>query len=129
VLGKPGVGRAEASLHPIDREFRGSVGKPVFPFGNGACAGVRAMALLDERRLAAEQARRAKYRLHHVGTKLNEGELRAFEALRIRGQNTGTEYGEYGGIRGNTGTDGTFPLRFLACETVSLQQQSSKVVL
>jgi hypothetical protein len=39
------------------------------------------MALLDETRLAAEKARRAKYRLHHVGTKLNEGELREFEAL------------------------------------------------
>ena len=58
-------------------------GKPVFPFENGACAGVRAMALLDETRLVAERARRAKYRLHHVGTKLNEGELREFEALVI----------------------------------------------
>jgi len=81
VLGKPGGCRKQLSLHPIDREFRGSVGKPVFPFGNGACAGVGAMALLDETRLTAERARLAKYRLHHVGTKLNEGELREFEAL------------------------------------------------
>jgi hypothetical protein len=45
------------------------------------------MALLDETRLTAERARRAKYRLHHVGTKLNEGELREFEALAAkRGQ-------------------------------------------
>jgi len=91
VLGKPGVGRAEASLHHRDREFRGSVGKPVFTFGNGACAGVRAMALLDETRLVAEQARRAKYRLHHVGTKLNEGELREFEALAAKRSQTQAE--------------------------------------
>ena len=59
----------------------------MYTFGNGACAGVRAMALLDETRLVAEKARRAKYRLHHVGTKLNEGELREFEALAAkRGQ-------------------------------------------
>jgi hypothetical protein len=45
------------------------------------------MALLDETRLVAEKARRAKYRVHHVGTKLNEGELREFEALAAkRGQ-------------------------------------------
>ena len=45
------------------------------------------MALLDETRLTAERARRAKYRLHHVGTKLNEGELREFAALAAkRGQ-------------------------------------------
>ena len=42
------------------------------------------MALLDEKNLAAEKARRAKYRLHHVGKKLNEGELRAFEALAAK---------------------------------------------
>lgn len=39
------------------------------------------MALLDETRLVAEKARRAQFRLHHVGAKLNEGELREFEAL------------------------------------------------
>ena len=46
------------------------------------------MALLDETRLVAEKARQAKYRLHHVGTKLNEGELRAFEALALRRNQT-----------------------------------------
>ena len=39
------------------------------------------MALLDETNLAAERTRRAKHRTNHVGTKLNEGELHAFEAL------------------------------------------------
>ena len=42
------------------------------------------MALLDEANLAAERERRAKFRLNHVGTKLNEGELRAFEALAAK---------------------------------------------
>jgi hypothetical protein len=49
------------------------------------------MALLDETRLTAERARRAKYRLHHVGTKLNEGELREFEALAARRGQTQAE--------------------------------------
>ena len=33
------------------------------------------MALLNEKNLAAEAAKRARYRVHHVGTKLNEAEL------------------------------------------------------
>jgi hypothetical protein len=36
---KPRVCRKQLSLHPIDREFRGSVGKPVFTSVNGARAG------------------------------------------------------------------------------------------
>ena len=33
------------------------------------------MALLDERNPAAEAAKRARFRVHHVGTKLNQAEL------------------------------------------------------
>jgi len=32
------------------------------------------MALLDEKNLAAEAAKRARFRVHHVGTKLNQAE-------------------------------------------------------
>jgi hypothetical protein len=39
------------------------------------------MAILEEANLLAERARHAKHRTHHVGTKLNEGELHEFEAL------------------------------------------------
>ena len=35
------------------------------------------MALLDEKNLAGEAARRARFRVHHVGTKLNEAEVLA----------------------------------------------------
>jgi hypothetical protein len=49
------------------------------------------MALLDEKHLAGEAARRAKYRLHHVGTKLNEGELQEFEALAAKRSQTQAE--------------------------------------
>ena len=38
------------------------------------------MALLDEKNLAGEAARRARFRVHHVGTKLNEAEVRELEA-------------------------------------------------
>ena len=45
------------------------------------------MALLDEKNLAGEAARRARFRVHHVGTKLNEAEVRELEALATkRGQ-------------------------------------------
>ena len=45
------------------------------------------MAILDEANLLAERSRAAKFRTHHVGTKLNEAELREFEALaEKRGQ-------------------------------------------
>lgn len=40
------------------------------------------MALLDEGVSAGEQARRAKFRLRHVGTKLNEAEGRVAQVLR-----------------------------------------------
>ena len=46
------------------------------------------MAILDEANLAAEAAKRATYRVHHVGTKLNESELRAFEALAAKRNQT-----------------------------------------
>ena len=46
------------------------------------------MAILDEANLAAEAAKRATYRVHHVGTKLNESELRAFEALALKRNQT-----------------------------------------
>ena len=37
------------------------------------------MALLDEKNLAAEAAKRARFRVHHVGTKLNQAELHEIE--------------------------------------------------
>jgi hypothetical protein len=40
-------------------------------------------ATLDGSNLAAEAASRAMYLVNHIGTKLNEGELRAFEALGL----------------------------------------------
>ena len=46
------------------------------------------MAILDEANLAAEAAKRVTYRVHHVGTKLNESELRAFEALAVKRNQT-----------------------------------------
>ena len=46
------------------------------------------MAILDEANLAAETAKRATYRVNHVGTKLNESELRAFEALAAKRNQT-----------------------------------------
>jgi len=46
------------------------------------------LAILDESNLAAEAAKRATYRVNHVGTKLNESELRAFEALALRRKQT-----------------------------------------
>ncbi|HEY1214982.1 MAG TPA: hypothetical protein VGE93_15230 [Bryobacteraceae bacterium] len=42
------------------------------------------MALLNESNLLAMTARAAKFRTNHVGTKLNEAELREFEALAER---------------------------------------------
>jgi hypothetical protein len=50
------------------------------------------MALLGDKDggddVTAAAARRATYRVHHVGTKLNEGELRAFAELTARRQQT-----------------------------------------
>src|ERR1022692_5213764 len=42
------------------------------------------MALLDEKNLATEAAKRARFRVHHVGTKLNQAELRELEALAAK---------------------------------------------
>jgi len=49
------------------------------------------MALLDEGVSAREQARRAKFRLRHVGTKLNEAEGRALDELAARRNQTHAE--------------------------------------
>jgi hypothetical protein len=49
------------------------------------------MALLDEANLAAEAAKRAKHRINHVGTKLNEAELHEFEALAEKRQQSPAE--------------------------------------
>ena len=50
------------------------------------------MAILGKENLEAEAARRAKFRLNHVGTKLNQAELRAFEALVEKRQQTQGEF-------------------------------------
>jgi hypothetical protein len=50
-----------------------------------------AMALLDKDNLAARMERARKHRVHHVGTKLNEAELREFEALAEKRQQTPSE--------------------------------------
>jgi hypothetical protein len=49
------------------------------------------MALLDEKNLAAEAAKRAQFRVHHVGTKLNEAELRELEGLAASRKQTHAE--------------------------------------
>jgi len=49
------------------------------------------MALLDGKSLAAEAAKRARFRVHHVGTKLNEAELRELEALAAKRKETQAE--------------------------------------
>ncbi len=49
------------------------------------------MALLDEKNLAGEAARRARFRVHHVGTKLNESEVRELEALATKRSQTQAE--------------------------------------
>lgn len=49
------------------------------------------MALLDKENLAAMRARREKFRLNHVGTKLNEAELAEFMALVERRKQTPSE--------------------------------------
>jgi hypothetical protein len=49
------------------------------------------MALLDEKNLAAEAAKRARFRVHHVGTKLNEAELHELEALARKRSQTQAE--------------------------------------
>jgi hypothetical protein len=49
------------------------------------------MALLDGKNLAAEAAKRARFRVHHVGTKLNEAELHELEALAAKRKETQAE--------------------------------------
>ena len=49
------------------------------------------MALLDKDNLAVRMARAAKHRINHVGTKLNEAELQAFDALAEKRQQTHSE--------------------------------------
>ncbi len=49
------------------------------------------MALLDEKNLAAEAAKRARFRVHHVGTKLNEADLHELEALARKRSQTQAE--------------------------------------
>jgi hypothetical protein len=46
------------------------------------------MALLDEKNLAGEAAKRARFRVHHVGTKLNRAELHELEALAAKRKQT-----------------------------------------
>ncbi len=78
-------------MHPIDSVFRGSVRKPVYTCVNAGVGRVGAMALLDEKNLAGEAAKRARYRVHHVGTKLNEAELHELEALAAKRNETQAE--------------------------------------
>ena len=49
------------------------------------------MALLDEKDLAAEAAKRARFRVHHVGTKLNQTELHELEVLAAKRNQTQAE--------------------------------------
>ena len=49
------------------------------------------MALLDEKNLAAEAAKRARFRVHHVGTKLNQAELHVLEVLAAKRKQTQAE--------------------------------------
>ena len=46
------------------------------------------MATLDDEDMAARAAERAMYRVHHVGTKLNEQEVRGLETLAKRRSQT-----------------------------------------
>jgi hypothetical protein len=49
------------------------------------------MALLNERNLAAEVDKRARFRVFHVGTKLNQEELRELEVLAAKRKQTQAE--------------------------------------
>ena len=49
------------------------------------------MAMLNESNLLAMKAKAAKFRTNHVGTKLNEAELREFEALAEKRKQTPSE--------------------------------------
>jgi hypothetical protein len=50
------------------------------------------MAKGDEEDLAAQAAKRAEFRLHHVGTKLNEREVRELEELLAKRDQTQGEF-------------------------------------
>ena len=78
-------------MHPIDGVFRGSVRKPVYTCVKRGYREGGAMALLDEKNLAAEAAKRARFRVHHVGTKLNQTELRELEVLAAKRKQTHAE--------------------------------------
>jgi hypothetical protein len=55
---------------------------------------VVSMAKADKEDLAAQAAKRAEFRVHHVGTKLNERELEALDGLLAkRGQTQGGSIG------------------------------------
>jgi hypothetical protein len=49
------------------------------------------MALLDEKNLAAEAAKRARFRVHHAGTKINQTELHELEVLAAKRNQTQAE--------------------------------------
>ena len=49
------------------------------------------MALLDEKNLAAKAAKRARFRVHHVGTKLNQAELHELAVLTAKRKQTQAE--------------------------------------
>ena len=46
------------------------------------------MVLLNEKNLAREAGRRARFRVHHVGTKLNEAEVHELAALAAKRSQT-----------------------------------------
>src|ERR1700685_856098 len=88
-VGKPARALGELSWHRIDSLFRVSVRKPAYTCVK--CRGRGAMALPDDKNLAAEAAKRARFRVHHVGTKLNEAELHELEALAAKRKETQAE--------------------------------------
>jgi Ribbon-helix-helix protein, copG family len=49
------------------------------------------MALLNEKNLAAEAGKRSRFRVHHVGTKLNQTELHELEVLAAKRKQTQAE--------------------------------------
>jgi len=49
------------------------------------------MALLDKESLAVMKTKREKFRLNHVGTKLNDAELKEFRALVEKRKQTPSE--------------------------------------
>ena len=78
-------------MNPRDSVGRGSVRKPVYTYVNASVGRLERMALLDEKNLAAEAAKRARFRVHHVGTKLNQAELHELEVLAAKRKQTQAE--------------------------------------